>query len=227
MDFIAILATTHESQIPEHAETILPLDTMWQHITSMQALEALMFIAFGCVCLFYGWRIFKMLVVISFSLIGLAIGWFFTERFIVGLNPLWGGIAGMIVLGVASMSLLKWAVCILGAVSGGMITGSIWYSVGLSDQYLWAGALIGVIAGGMISFIIFKIAIMLFSSLSGSLLIITGILTLLYLHPSTQDNLQQFFFTKRWFLPVIITLPTIIGLYIQNKFVKGSAEWSV
>lgn len=228
MDLVTILAqTASAAQIPEHAETIVPLDTMWQHITSLQGFEALMLISFGSICLFYGWRIFKILVIISFSLLGLSIGWLFTERFIVGLNPLWGGVLGMIVLGVASVTLLKWAICILGALAGGVVTGAIWYAAGLSEQYLWAGALVGAVAGGMISFIIFKISIMLFTSLGGSFLIVTGILTLLFLWPQTQENVQVWFFTKQWFLPVLIIIPTLAGLYIQNKFIKGSAEWSV
>jgi len=228
MDLGTILAeTVNSTQVPEHPETIIPLDTMWQHITSLQAFEALILIAFGSICLFYGWRIFKILVIICFSFLGLAIGWFFTQKFINGLDPLWGAVVGMVVLGVCAVSLIKWAVCALGAIAGGVVTGGIWHAAGLSDQYIWAGALIGIVAGGMISFIIFKISIMLFTSLGGSILIMTGVLTLLYLWPQTQQNLEQWFFFKQWFLPVIIIIPAFAGLYIQNKFVKGSAEWSV
>ena len=228
MDFAAILAqTARTTQYPEYAESIVPLDTIWQHITSLQAFEALMLISFGAICLFYGWRIFKILVIICFSLFGLSIGWLFTERFVVGLNPLWGGVLGMIALGVASVTLLKWAVCVLGAVAGAAVTASVWYAAGLSEQYLWAGALIGAVAGGMIAFIVLKIAVMLFSSLGGSILIVIGVLALLYLWPQTQQDVEEFFFTKKWFLPVIVIIPTCVGLYIQNKFIKGSSEWSV
>ena len=235
MDLVTILAKTVQSahtaaqtsQTHEHAETILPLDTIWEHITSLQGIEALILISFGAICLFYGWRIFKILVIISFSMLGLAIGWFFTKRFIVGFEPLWGGIICMLVLGISSISLVKWAVCTLGAIAGGAVTAGIWYAAGLSDQYIWAGALIGMVAGGMISFIVFKISIMLFTSIGGSILIVAGILTLLYLHHATQQRLEDYFFTERWFLPVIVIIPTFAGLYIQSKFIKGSSEWSV
>jgi hypothetical protein len=228
MDLLTILAqTTQTTQTAEHSETIIPLDAMWEHITSLRGFEALMLISFGSICLFYGWRIFKILVIICFSLLGLSIGWLFTERFVVDLNPLLGGVIGMAALGVASITLLKWAVCALGTLAGGFITASIWYATGLSEQYIWAGALIGMVAGGMIAFIIFKIAIMLFTSLGGSFLIVTGVLALLYLWPQTQDNVHDWFFNKQWFLPAIIIVPTFVGLYIQNRFIKGSAEWSV
>ena len=228
MDLINILAQTAKTaQNYDQTESIIPLDTMWRHITSLQGFEALILIAFGSICMFYGWRIFKILVIIIFSLLGLALGWNFTQKFVVGLDPLWGAILAMAALGFASISLLKWAVCILGAAAGGIVTGAIWYAAGLSEQYIWAGALIGMITGGMISFIIFKISIMLFSSLGGSVLIVTGVLALLYLYQPTQQNVEEFFFTKKWFLPVLIVIPALAGLYIQNKFVKGSSEWSV
>ena len=228
MDLVTILAQTARSaQNAEYSESIIPIDAMWEHITSLRGFEALMLISFGSICLFYGWRIFKILVIIAFSLLGLSIGWLFTERFVVGLDPLWGGIVGMVALAVASVTFLKWAVCALGTIAGGFVTASIWYAAGLSEQYIWAGALIGMVAGGMIAFIIFKIAIMLFTSLGGSFLIVTGVLALLYLWPQTQENVHDWFFNKQWFLPVIIMVPTFVGLYIQNKFIKGSAEWSV
>jgi hypothetical protein len=228
MDFISILAqTAHTAQTTEQTETIVPLATMWEHITSLRGFEALMMISFGSICLFYGWRIFKILVIISFSLLGLSAGWLFTERFVVGLNPLIGGVIGMAALGVSSIIMLKWAVCALGTIAGGFVTASLWHAAGLSEQYIWAGALIGMVAGGMIAFIIFKIAIMLFTSLGGSFLIVTGTLALLYLWPQTQQNVQLWFFDKQWFLPLLIIIPTFAGLYIQNRFIKGSAEWSV
>ncbi len=229
MDCISILAQVVErtSQTTEHPETIVPLDTIWQHITSMQGIEALLFISFGSICLFYGWRIFKILIIICYGLLGLAFGWTIAQKFTVGFSPLWGGIIGLLSFAVVAIPLTKWAVNILGAVAGGLITGAIWYAAGLSEQYLWAGALIGAVAGGMIGFIIFKISVMLFTSLGGSILIITGVLTLLYLWPTTQQNLEEIFFTKKWFLPLILTVCTAAGLVIQHKFVKGAAEWSV
>ncbi len=228
MDLLNILAqVTPAAQTVEYPESIIPLNTMWEHITSLRGFEALIMISFGSICLFYGWRIFKILVIIAFSLLGLSIGWLFTERFVVGLDPLVGGVIGMAALGVASIILLKWAVCALGTIAGGFITASLWHAAGLSEQYIWAGALIGMVAGGMIAFIIFKIAIMLFTSLGGSFLIVTGVLALLHLWPQTQDNVHDWFFNEQWFIPLLIIVPTFAGLYIQNRFIKGSAEWSV
>jgi hypothetical protein len=208
-------------------QAIVPVDLIWKQIVSLGWIEALMFISFGSVCLLYGWRVFKILVVISFGLIGLVLGMTIT-RHLVGLNnQLAGGLIGMGVFAVLSVPLMKWAVSILGAGAGAFIAAAIWYACNLPEQYIWAGALTGLVAGGMISFIIFKLAIMLFSSLMGSSLIATGSMALLNLYPNTSTQIHDLVFDIKWFLPVAVIVPTLIGVFLQNRFFKESKDWEI
>jgi hypothetical protein len=226
MDYFTILAQT-ATQTTEPTQTIVPIDMFWEQITSLGQLEALTFISFGVVCLFYGWRVFKVLVVINFALLGMMMGMAISEK-IVGLNNQFaGGIAGMIILAVLSVPLMRWSVCLLGAAAGGILTSGIWYACGLTEKYIWAGALIGIIAGGMISFIIFKAAVILFSSLWGSILIVVGSLALLYLYPRTSTKVEDLVFSLKWFLPTLITAPTAIGFVLQHKFLKTSKDYNL
>ena len=226
MDYVTILAQTARETSAETADqAVVPIEMFWQQITSLSMLEALTFISFGVVCLFYGWRVFKVLVVINFALLGMMMGMAVTEK-IVGLNNQFvGGIIGMVILAVMSVPLMRWSVCLLGAAAGGILTAGIWYACNLTEQYIWAGGLIGVVAGGMISFIIFKAAVILFSSLWGSVLVVVGSLALLYLYPRTADKVEELVFSLRWFLPVLIIAPTAIGFVLQHKFLKSSKDW--
>jgi len=226
MDYVTILAQAAETAGSEGTGAgIVPIDLFWKQITSLGWLEALTFISFGVVCLFYGWRVFKVLVVINFGLLGLLLGMSITQR-IVGLNnELAGGLIGMGVLAVLSVPLMRWAVCVLGAAAGGLLTSGLWYACGLTETYIWAGALIGVVAGGMISFIVFKAAVILFSSMWGSSLIVVGSLALLYLYPKTTVQVESWVFTLRWFLPTVLMVPTAVGVIVQHKFVKGAKDW--
>jgi hypothetical protein len=209
------------------SERIVPIEWFWQQITTLEWLQAVTFISFGVVCLFYGWRVFKILVVINFGLLGLILGMKVAAK-LVGMNhQLMGGLIGMGVLAVLSVPLMRWAVCILGAAAGGIFTSGIWYAAGLPEQYIWAGGLIGVVAGGMISFIIFKVAVILFSSLWGSGLIVVGSLALLYINPKTSDLVQKLVFYRKWFLPLALMVPTIIGFILQHKFLKSSKDWDL
>jgi len=225
MDCVTILAQAVETAGPSAAEEAI--EAFWTYITSLNLVEAITFMSFGVVCLFYGWRIFKILVVISFALLGLFLGISVTDK-IIGLNnQFWGGLIGMGLLAVLSVPLMKWAVCLLGAVAGGILSSGIWYACGLTERYILAGALIGMVAGGMISFIIFKVAVILFSSLGGSCLIVVGFLALLYLYPQTSERVEEVIFTKKWFLPTVLMAPTLIGVVLQNKFVKDSKDWDM
>lgn len=230
MDCFAILAQTVETGT-ETPQTlweggVVQIDWIWAHITSLGILEALTFMSFGAVCLLYGWRIFKILVVISFSMFGLFLGLTISNQMGSGNSPLLGGLMA-IVLGIVSVPLMRWAVSILGAIAGGLITAGGWYAFGLPEQYIWAGGLVGVVAGGMISFIVFRIAVMLFSSLGGSGLMVMGVLALLCLYPQTTERIQELVFNEKWFLPIALLIPAAFGVLVQNKFIKGSANWSV
>jgi len=228
MDYVTILAEAAEKSSRQAAEgTIVPIDWFWGQITSLNRLEALTFISFGVICLLYGWRVFKVLVVINFGLLGLVVGMTLTEKIFGPTYQLMGGLIGMGVLAVLSVPLMRWAVCLLGAAAGGIITSGIWYACGLTEQYIWAGGLIGVVGGGMISFIIFRVAVILFASMWGSGLVVSGALALLYIYPKTAPEVESMVFTARWFLPVVLMVPTLVGLVIQHNFVKGSKDWNL
>ena len=119
------------------------------------------------------------------------------------------------------------AYALLGAMAGAIFTGGIWYALGLNDKYILAGALIGMVAGGMISFIVFRIAVILFTSTGGGALVLTGGLALLYRYGSSKAELEHLVTNIRWVLPVALMVPMLFGLIAQHKFVKGSKEWEI
>jgi hypothetical protein len=229
MDALFILAktvVTSEELAPE--TPLIPLDSIWDQITALTWLQAIIAISFGVVYLLYGWRIFRILVVICFGIVGLFAG------ITIGANfdlEVVGGITGLLVLGILAVPLMRWAVSLLGAVAGGILTAGIWYAFELPGKYILAGAIIGIVAGGMISFIIFKIAIMLFTSLGGGILITAGTISLLHQYEKIQSpptgTIRDLFFNHNWFLPAMLLLTTAIGIALQNRFVKGSKEWDI
>jgi hypothetical protein len=227
MYLVAILAQAAETTSPETAvEGIVPTKLIWEHITSLGLVEALTFISFGAVCLFYGWRVFKILVTISFALLGLLLGVWANKVLISG-NVIWLGAICAALFAFMSIPLMRWGVTLLGAAAGGVLTGGGWLVMGLPERYIWAGALIGVVAGAMISFIVFKIAVMLFTSLGGSALIVVGVLAVLYKYMGAAERLQEMVFNERWFLPVMLLAPVAVGIILQNKFIRGAKDWSV
>ncbi|MGD0786186.1 MAG: hypothetical protein ABR969_10285 [Sedimentisphaerales bacterium] len=225
--FFVLAETTRSAH-----QQIISMDMFWEQVVKLGWLQALIAVSFGAVYLIYGWRIFKVLAVVSFGMGGLFIGMELGRR--MGTGPtavMWGGVAGLIIMAVLSIPLMHWAVSILGAAAGGIITSCIWYALGLPHQYILAGAVIGIVAGGMISFIVFKISVMLFTSLGGAVLIITGLLALANLYEHNQTEKADFVYSLvneyTWFMPAILIFTTFVGMVIQNKLVKGASDWKL
>jgi hypothetical protein len=207
-------------------QNVVPLKVIWEHISSLDLVEALTFISFGVVCLFYGWRIFKILVTICFGLIGLGVGVWINSKLVAG-NVVWLAMFSVLVFAIFSFPLMRWGVTVLGALSGGILTAGVWLALGLPQEYVWAGGLVGLIAGGMISFIVFKIAVILFTSLGGSTLMTVGILAVMYGYMVDRQKLETLVFQHQWFLPAMILLPMAVGIYMQHRLIKTSQDWSV
>jgi len=227
MDPLIILAQAAETVEETTTNGVVPMEEIWKQVQTIGFLEALMFISFGTVCLMYGWRLFKTLAVITFGLVGMFAGAEAAGAISGAEHRIIGGLIGFLLIAAIAIPLMRWAVSILGAVAGGVVTGGMWYACGLPEEYIWAGGLIGVIAGGMIAFIALKWAVVLFSCLGGSGLLVMGMLGLFYLWEDTQGEVENLLLNENWFLPVALIVPTAIGFIIQHKFLKKSAEWSI
>ncbi|MDD5135700.1 MAG: hypothetical protein PHP01_09880, partial [Phycisphaerae bacterium] len=85
--------------------------------------------------------------------------------------------------------------------------------------------------GGMISFIVFRISVMLFTSMGGGILVLVGLLALLHLYEESQPDSTNYIYTlvngRNWFLPTALIFITAIGMIIQNKLVKGASDWKL
>ena len=202
------------------------LDFIWQQATILTWLQAVIGISFGVIILMYGWRIYKALTVIGFGLIGLYAGLWIGEQF---QKALPGAIIGGALLVILAIPLMRWAVAVLGAVAGGILSAGIWHSCNLPQQFVWAGALTGIVAGFMISFVVFKLSVMLFTSLSGTSLIIVGVFALMYRYetfscdpPTT--HLNDLYYGNGWFLPLLLTAGTLLGILMQFRGGKGAKE---
>ncbi len=206
---------------------------LYELISEMHWLFAMLLLSVGVVYLLYGWRIFRTLVVISFGFIGMFLGMLSADKLSTNEHALmWVGIIGMALFAAIAVPLMKWCVSILGAIAGGILTSGVWIALDLSDAYLPAGFIVGFIAGGLISFIMLKVAVMLFTSLGGSLITVTGLLALLYQYDVRVSDPMTFYtynliLTHPWFLPLAVIIPTVAGMLLQNKLIKHSPKWEI
>ncbi len=224
MNLLLLLAQA-EPRVVNDVE-VVPVDAIWNQITALTWLQAVIAVSFGLVYMLYGWRIFRILVVISFGLIGMFLGIYVGGK---SGSEIWGGIIGLVLLAALSWPLMKWCVFLLGGAAGALLTGGLWYAMGLPQVYLWAGAAVGCVAGALMSFIVVKVAVMLFTSVGGSMIAAVGMLRLIDLYEATKDtptqNIQTWVYEYHWFLPLVLIIPTLTGIFAQNRLIKSSSKW--
>ncbi|MHC4770601.1 MAG: hypothetical protein ACYS8O_02140 [Planctomycetota bacterium] len=136
MDLMSLLATVSE-QVPA-ASPLFDVDeaklSLYEMISDLHWLYAMLLLSVGVVYMLYGWRIFRALVVISFGFIGMFLGMLSADKLSTNDHALmWGGVIGMALFAAIAVPLMKWCVSVLGAMAGGILTSGIWIALDLSD----------------------------------------------------------------------------------------------
>jgi hypothetical protein len=86
-----------------------------------------------------------------------------------------------------------------------------------SQQTYWVGALIGLLVCGMLAFILFKLSVVLFTSVSGATIALFGALSLLLQIPAWRSDIIQSLHDNAMVLPLLVVVPAIIGLIFQQS----------
>jgi len=209
------------SDMSAESLTIPSQQEIIQYLANMQVIYAIALLACGLVYLLRGWKIFKVLVVINALLLGVVAG-NYLGGLVQGKNmPLFGAVAGGLLLAVLAWPLMKYAISLMGGLAGSVIGYGVWsYAAhslskpGLND-YAWAGALIGLIAVGLLAFVIFRLVVMIFTSLQGSMMAMGGLLSLLMRHQEFNKPIQDTLAQNVHVAPLIIAVPALIGFAFQ------------
>jgi hypothetical protein len=202
----------------------MPVDEFWQAVVKLGWLESIICIAFAAIYLMYGWRVFKVLVVLNCGLIGLFVGRILGTK--LG-SPLWGALMGTTIISLLSLPFIKYSVAVLGALAGAVMGAAIWRVATLPEPLIWSGALAGLVAGGFLAFSSFKVSVMLFTSLQGSAFLAMGSLALLNDYPDFSVPVATAVYNRVFLLPLLLIVPTIIGVIFQQMLLKREAKWAM
>lgn len=191
-------------------------------LAALNAIQAILLLAAGLLCLLQGWKVFKVIVIVNAAILGTLAGGYL-GRLLPGANtPLIAGLAGALLFGVLAWPLMKYAVSVMGGLVGAFLGYAVWlYAATAAGQeqiaaYAWAGALIGLIALGLLAFVIFRLVVEIFTAFQGALLTVAGIVALLLMHESLRDKLTGAFESNEYLLPLVICVPGVIGFAFQE-----------
>jgi hypothetical protein len=195
---------------------------------------ASIFVVTGLVCLLQGYKLYKWVVILLALTLGGAVGYKLGQQ--IQAEVIVAGCAAVL-LAVVAWPFMKYAVALAGGLAGAFIGANAWTglaqqisqttSVDLSPDAYWAGALMGIILFGMMSFILFELSVVLFTSVSGSVLAVLGILALLLQVPAWREAIGKSLEAHPLVIPLLVIVPAVIGLVIQQSFgglQKGNAD---
>ncbi len=191
------------------------------YLMSLGILEGIVLLACGLVYLLYGWKVFRILIVVNAAILGGFLG-VQAGQLLQGQNmPLFGAVAGAVLLAALAWPLMKFAVSIMGGLIGSVLGFFIWTSVSNAagnpglNQYAWAGALIGLVTLGLLAFIIFRITIIIFTAVQGAFLTVGAIMALLMKFEMPRARLLTAFSSNPHLLMLVVLVPTLIGFGLQ------------
>lgn len=210
---------------------MITLPEYLNRLQQVHILAAVLMAIVGGVYLLLGWKIFKILVILNALIIGVLVGGHFGQMLQKPHMDVILGVAGGLLLAALSWPLMKWAVSVMGALAGAAVGFGLWRYAALATgrTYLidlsWVGALIGLITLGLLAFIVFKAVVVLFTSIQGSGMMVSGVLALICREPTWRNSLQTTLTNNTYLLPLIIVVPALLGaIFQQSLFGKGKKD---
>ena len=168
------------------ADTLAHPEDLLQSLQAMSVVWAVILLAAGLVCLLQGYRIYRTVTVVM----ALSIGAFAGYKLGQAINAEYIVAGCMAALtAVTCFRLMKYAVAIMGGLAGAFLSANAWTAVArlinhgseaaTAEQYYWICSVVGLIFGGMLAFILFKMSVVLFTSVSGATVAVLGGVALL------------------------------------------------
>lgn len=212
------------NSIFSRGDTLAHPEDLTTALRSMSIVWGAIFFSAGLITMLNGYKCYKIVIIVTASAIGAFAGYALGKQ--IEAAYIVAGCLG-ILLAVGCWPLMKYAVAVVGGLAGAFIGANTWAAIAavmkdsaqaqaMMDNY-WIGALIGLLICGMLSFIVFKFSVVMFTSFGGSTIAVFGAIALLLQVPIWQDAVQTSLTAHPIVIPLLIAVPSIIGLILQQN----------
>ncbi len=205
---------------------VIAVEDIWNHLTTISWPQSMAAITIATIFLFYGWRLFRLLVTLNVVFIGVMLG---RKVGVMLGSAMWGGILGCLSFGSVVYPIMKYCVSFLGGLAGAAIGAAL--QRGITDssviELAGSGAIAGLVAGAFLAFSSFKNTVMLFTSLQGAVALLAGTLSLIKNETPLAEQLKQYVFDMPMVLPAMLCAITFMGVYVQHKFLAVAGSWKM
>ncbi len=202
--------------LPQTQQAIAALrEDPWGSLRGVHPVEAAILIIIGVAFLVYGFRIYKVLVILAYAIVGLFVGAMVASAF--HFNPVVGMIGGAIVLG-----LLAWPLYLVG---WGLIGGAVMAGVGAmlagmvttNAVYQGMAAAVAGVLGIVLTILLMRTLVIIVTSIVGAAALIWGVLRLTLVVHGLGDPVIEMLQEKQWLQLVVVAVPAVVGMILQTS----------
>lgn len=195
-------------------------DKLLESLSKMPLIVASVVLVVGVLCTLNGYRWHKWVVIALAFLLGLFIGHIISQQ--MGKSIIVAIALGVLFATVAT-PMLRWTVAIFGGLTGAFLGANAWTLANASPaDAQWAGACMGFIALALLSFVVFRLVVVLFTSIGGAAMVVLGAITCLMQVPGWQDTIRTNLTNNHHLIPLLVTVAAVAGFVIQESRVRSA-----
>ena len=197
-------------------------DELLTSLSQMPIVLASVFVVVGLMCVLNGYNWHKWVVIILAFLGGIALGNLLSSQ--LGKSSIVAFAIGALCAIIAT-PMLKITIALFGGLTGAFLGANAWTAFNTTQpEAHWAGAAMGFIILAMSSFILFKLVIVLFTSIGGAAMFVLGGLTLLLQVNGWEDAIRNSLIANERILPLLVAVGAVSGFVLQQSRIHAEAK---
>lgn len=195
-------------------------DELLDKLSELPFIGASVIVTVGVLCVFNGYRWHRWVVALLAFGCGLGLGYRLSEQF--EKSVIVAASVGCLCAIIAT-PLLRITVAVFGGMTGAFIGANTWTAIEAAPQDVhWAGAVIGFIIVAMASLVMFRLVVVLFTSVGGAAMVVLGGITLMLHVPSWETAVRDNLVNNQPVIPLLMLLAAVSGFVIQESRLRAN-----
>lgn len=174
-------------------------------------------VVFGLTLMLFGWRMWKVTVVLAYALIGAALGAIAAGQ---SEHQAWFAIAGAVVLAAVSVYPVHYAVAVLGGLIGAGISHFYLERISLNEIMHWSLCAAAFVAFTGFSFLSKQRVVIFVTAFLGAVLLMSGLAAWVMSLDSFYGTVRALASNSMIVVPFLLLVPTVMSSFYQIAEVR-------
>ena len=209
-----------------HGDALAQPQVVVDQLKALGVVWAVVFMIVGVLCMLNGYKFYRLVTIGLALMLGSFVGYYLGAKIH---QPFIVAACLGVLLAVVAFPLMKYAVAVFGGLAGAFLGANLWSGLAhainsagttttIPPNAYWIGALVGLLVCGMLAFVLFRLAVVLFTSVSGSTIAVLGVIALLLSFKPWQATVSQGLTGNQVVIPLLVFVPAVVALILQHMW---------